>query len=300
MQSSPTEVSQATEPSPSDKRPSVWEKPIAVTLLSLIFPGLGQVINREPRKGLVFAASGPLIAFFGGRSGLFLTFRGFACLIILGIGWHLWIAVDAFRVARRRISVSDFPSYSTGALGLYGGLVLAITIYASTDSFLRMAINIKAFKTSTDSFCPTLCTGERLIVNLNAFTTDQPKRGNVIAFDFHGQHGPVYVKRVAAVAGDVVSERNGAVFVNGEAYAPSVATRNCGQAPKPTTIADDKPRFSPVTVPSTSFFVIGDNFTNSFDSRIEGFGFVTPDQIVGKAIYIYWSPEKTRIGCAIE
>jgi hypothetical protein len=75
-QASPAEGPAATEPPSNERRLVVWEKPIAVVLLSLVFPGLGQVVNREPRKGLVFAASGPILSLLGARAGLYLTFRG--------------------------------------------------------------------------------------------------------------------------------------------------------------------------------------------------------------------------------
>jgi signal peptidase I len=298
--SSTTDASQPSDPSPSEKRLSLWEKPTAVALLSLVFPGLGQVINREPGKGVGFAASGPLLAFLGARSGLFQTFRGFAGVVAVQVIWHVWICVDAFRVARQRNRESASVSYSFGVLGLCGCVVLAISIFAATDYFAHLSINFKAFKASTDSFCPTLCVGERFVVNRDGFRVDQPRRGDVVAFDFHGQHGPVYIKRIAALAGDVVSEKDGSVFINGAAYAPSVSTQNCGQALKPQTNVGENLHFSPVAVPPDSFFVIGDNLRNSFDSRVEGFGFVTPNQVVGKAMFIYWSPEHSRIGCKIE
>ena len=45
--------------------------------------------------------------------------------------------------------------------------------------------------------------------------------------------------------------------------------------------------FGPVIVPHNSFFVMGDNRDQSFDSRF--WGFVDIEDIKGKALYIYWS-----------
>jgi signal peptidase I len=299
-QASPVESPAATEPPSNEKRLAVWEKPIAVVLLSLVFPGLGQVVNREPRKGLVFAASGPILSLLSARAGLYLTFRGLVGSLAVQAAWHLWICVDAFRGARRRRNPSDSRSHSLAVLGSCGALALGVTLFASTNYFLHLATNFKAFKNVSNSFCPTLCEGERVVVDLNAFTTHPPKRGDAISFDFQGKHGPVYIKRIAGIEGDVISESNGEVLVNGSPYTPSGVTRNCGQAPVAVATDRDEPRFDPVRVPLGSFFVIGDNSANSYDSRIQGFGFVTRDQIVGKLAYIYWSPERSRIGCAIE
>ena len=42
------------------------------------------------------------------------------------------------------------------------------------------------------------------------------------------------------------------------------------------------------------YWTIGDNRPNSYDSRM--YGFVPEEDIVGKALYIYWAKEKNRIG----
>jgi signal peptidase I len=179
-------------------------------------------------------------------------------------------------------------------------LVLGIALLASTEYFAHASLPFRAYKGASASFCPTLCEGERFVVDTEAFRTNRPTRGDVIAFDFQSSHQPFFVKRIVGVAGDVVSEKNGAVFVNGNPYTPNETTRHCGQPPTPIVINRVEPRFNPVTVPPGSFFVMGDNTTNSFDSRYEGFGFVTPDQIAGRLMYIYWSPSRSRIGCRIE
>jgi signal peptidase I len=302
MQDQPPQVeAPAAREQPRDEaRLAAWEKPIAVLLLSLFVAGLGQVVNRQPWKGLGFAVSAPLLSIFAAHVGAYRTFRGLIAAIVLVFALRAWICVDGFRVARRRRASSPSQSYSLGVLGISGALVVGIAVLASMSYFVRESMNFRAFRTASDSFCPTLCRGERFVVDIDAYRASQPKRGDVIAFDFHGQHKPYFVKRIAGIEGDVVSERDGNVFVNGEHYAPNDATQKCGQAPAVAPSDRDEPHFDDVTVPPGSFFVVGDNSTNSNDSRIEGFGFVTPDQIAGKLMYIYWSPNRSRIGCKIE
>ena len=41
------------------------------------------------------------------------------------------------------------------------------------------------------------------------------------------------------------------------------------------------------------YFVIGDNFEESMDSR--NFGFITDNMIVGKAMFIYWSYDPKKV-----
>jgi len=192
----------STTASPAGKnRFTLWEKPIAVFLLSLFFAGLGQVINREPWKGLGFAASAPALSILGAYAGMYRTFRGLVACVVLLIALHIWISVDAFRGARQRRSSNESQSYSFAMLGICGGLVVGVTILASTNFFARRSMNFRAFKVTSDSFCPTLCQGERFVIDIDAFRTNQPERGDVIAFDFHGLHKPYFVKRIVAMGG---------------------------------------------------------------------------------------------------
>jgi signal peptidase I len=56
--------------------------------------------------------------------------------------------------------------------------------------------------------------------------------------------------------------------------------------------------FGPVVVSKDSLFVLGDNRHNSQDSRF--WGYVNIKKIKGKALYIYWAKNKTRIGMEIK
>ena len=57
-------------------------------------------------------------------------------------------------------------------------------------------------------------------------------------------------------------------------------------------------KFGPILVPKDSLFVLGDNRNNSQDSRF--LGFVNIEKVKGKALYLYWAKNKTRIGMEIK
>jgi len=209
------------------------------------------------------------------------------------------ICIDAFRAARRgRESRKSFHEarFAYVALGL---LILTCTVFPATDYFLHKFGDFRAFKVSSASMCPTICEGERIVVDMDAFLRSTPQRGDVILLDFHSAHGPLFIKRVVGVAGDIVSEKNGTILVNGRPLKELGLPQVCGDLKSERQTWGEEPRFDPVSVPASSFFVIGDNSSNSHDSRIPGFGLATPDQIKGRPLHIYWSTEKSRIGCTV-
>ena len=82
------------------------------------------------------------------------------------------------------------------------------------------------------------------------------------------------VKRIVAMPGEVVEIRGGVVYVNGQAVTEPF--------PHDTSPID----MAPMTLGPLSYFVLGDNRSNSNDSR--SFGPVLLDQILGRVWLRYW------------
>jgi signal peptidase I len=51
--------------------------------------------------------------------------------------------------------------------------------------------------------------------------------------------------------------------------------------------------WGPLVVPPDSFFVMGDNRNNSYDSRY--WGFLGRDRVSGRPLFIYYSFDKTSV-----
>jgi len=136
---------------------------------------------------------------------------------------------------------------------------------------------VQAFKIPSGSMEDTLAIGDHLLVNkfiygLKLPFSDKrilkfrdPRQGDVIVFEYPVDRSKDFIKRVIGVPGDEVEVRNKHVYVNGVLY------QNPHEVHKDATVfpreANPRDNFGPVRVPAHSYFMMGDNRDNSYDSR---------------------------------
>ena len=177
----------------------------------------------------------------------------------------------------------------------------------------------------TGSMKPTILEGDRVFVNKLAydlkvpFTTlhlaewSNPSRGDIVVF-YSPKDGMRLVKRTVGLPGDVIELRNNELIINGAAveYKPiaeellpdlSASDRSSSlyakeQLPGRSHAVASIPAvpakrdFGPYQVPDGSYFMMGDNRDNSFDSRY--FGPVARKQIVGRATSVVISLDRSH------
>ena len=261
---------------------------LGAVVLSIIQPGLGQVLNRQVGKGIVFLLLSPLLIFSAALTGLLHTPPGLAVFLAVGITVFLWPLVDAVYVARKRRGQTP-GNFNPWTLTL--ALLLASTnaIAGGTRFYVNRVLHVGAYVIASDAMNPTLRVGDRIIVDTASYEKEPPRRGDVVVFVRGGFGETMFPKRVIAVGGDVI-EGADRVKVNGVSPGePYLARYNPSMDPTPP--------FGPLTVPEDKFFVMGDNRQDSLDSR--EYGFVDRSQFRGKILYLYWSGDRSRIGKTI-
>jgi signal peptidase I len=107
----------------------------------------------------------------------------------------------------------------------------------------------------------------------------EPKRQQIIVFraPLPEQGFPDFIKRCIGLPGDTLEIKKGVVYINGKPL--DEPYRN--QPPNPLE------NRAAITVPPNSYFMMGDNRENSYDSRY--WGFVPRANIIGTPLLIYMS-----------
>jgi signal peptidase I len=116
-----------------------------------------------------------------------------------------------------------------------------------------------------------------------------PRRQQMVIFrPPYGHNKPDLIKRVIGLPGETVDVHDGFVWINGKKLEEKYTTGTT-ELPSPYELL---PRFHglPMTVPKDSYFVMGDNRGNSYDSRF--WGCVPRKAIIGTPVTIYMSVDE--------
>lgn len=147
-------------------------------------------------------------------------------------------------------------------------LILAVLSAVLISSFI-----ISHTKVPTASMMATINPGDHLIVNRIPYYYRDPMRGEIVVFYFEGKH---LIKRIIGIPGDVINIESGKVYVNDQ----PLQEEYLDHKENTYLYAGAKIKF-PYIVPDGYYFMMGDNRSNSKDSRV--FGPIAREEIVAKA-----------------
>lgn len=158
-------------------------------------------------------------------------------------------------------------------LEIFQTLIMALIFYFLIDSFFPRV------RVENISMKPTLQPGELLLVNKLAYRLGEPHHGDVIVFHYPADPSEDYIKRLVGLPGDEIRVGNGLVYIN-------------GQAMDEPYIAAPPAYNGSWIIPDGMYFVLGDNRNQSSDSH--SWGFVPKNNIVGKALFVYWPLDQVK------
>jgi signal peptidase I len=129
---------------------------------------------------------------------------------------------------------------------------------------------------------------DRVVANRFIYRFRDPRRGEIVVFEAPARtravcdEGGTFVKRIVGLPGEVVSERNGFVYIDGRKLdEPYVEPAN----------RDDRTQQWP-RIAAVHYFMMGDNRSRSCDSR--EWGTVPRSSLIGPVFLTYWPLD--RIG----
>jgi len=177
---------------------------------------------------------------------------------------------------------------------------------------------VQAFQIPSESMEKTLLIGDYLLVDKVHYGSSRlwnwllpyhtVQRQDILVFRYPVNPQQHFVKRVVALPGDRVRLINKHVYVNGVRQDDDYATFNWSQHDKFRDNFPDGGLFgdkisskwflqaqklvedNELIVPQGSYFVLGDNRDDSYDSRY--WGFVPAENIVGRPLLIYFSLDR--------
>ena len=174
-------------------------------------------------------------------------------------------------------------------------------VVAGILALLIRAFLIQPFKIPSGSMRMTLLEGDRpLVVKLIygpqiPFTKKRlpgffkPQRGDVVVFKYPDDPKRDFIKRLIALGGETVEIKNGDIYINDELVEDPVIKNIYYYNRKDSDYGKAGQK---VEVAEGFYFMLGDNSGASSDSRF--WGFVPEENIVGKAVLIFWPLNRMR------
>ena len=178
-------------------------------------------------------------------------------------------------VKRTRKSVVEWAVVLVGAIGL---------------ALLIKAFLFQAYYIPSPSMNPTLLEGDRILVNKVSYNLHSVNRGDLVVFSAQEETGGEddLIKRVIGLPGEFVTVGDGKMEINGglllEPYLPLQTEIN--PFATPVNCVNRPEETSGCRVPGDHVFVMGDNRSNSRDSRF--FGPVPVEDVEGRAFIRIW------------
>lgn len=310
---------------PQDLAPNVVPRnPFFAFGLSILSPGLGQIYNGQPKKGVLLFSIQLLILFAAGVFRLPTYFYGLVAVALIELSLFIYIVRDAVIQAKRQKEYVP-KSYNKWYFHLLFFLaILGIRSVFSTTQIL----GIEAFHIPSYGNEPTMHFSDRVIADNTIYKTQTPKYGDIITYKMSNS---IYSFRVVGLPNDRLELHDHILTINGQAsqsriirevpmegrpmteleeifpngnkhyiyrwsYAADTISDNArNQEEKQQRMEFDKlaANKNNIIVPPDCYYVLGDSRSVSNDSRYTGP--IKKEDIIGQVVYSYWGSDFSRI-----
>ena len=165
-----------------------------------------------------------------------------------------------------------------------GGSALAFGVFLLVFVVLPVLGITKTLRLPNDGMSPALQSGDVVYTRLKDGI--KPTRDSIVFFEppkhpLTAGYGGIWVSRCVGLPGDTLEVVDGEVLVNGKLVGLNPRR---GPAGSPERFCHSLS--GPVKIPADRYFVTGDNYTNSFDSRY--YGYLERDSLRGAPIVRFW------------
>lgn len=233
--------------------------------LSGFIPGLGHAYLKQWLPSILFFIVFIVAVIVAGSQSPIIALLAnlLKAVLVLVVFYHVYSSAPL----RRERSQRTIMLFMAGFIGI--SVILSAILAIMIRQFVAEARYIPS-----GAMLPTLHVNDRLIINKLAYRFRMPERGDIVVFsptealqkqNFHD----AFIKRIIGLPGDKVQVKGGQVYINDQ--------------PLAETYISDQPQYEwgPMVIPPNSYFVLGDNRNNSYDSHY--WGFIPRENIIGKA-----------------
>ena len=179
------------------------------------------------------------------------------------------------------MSTAAPPAQPGHARGLTRAVLSTVPVLGAAAFLLLVGIpgsSTQSLRIVTSSMSPTLRPGDHVLVSHVGRGGDAWRRGDVVVLDLGP--GPLVIKRIVGLPGDVVALRDGRLWRNGQEV----------DEPWSDPGLIDSVYYGPVQVPAGDVLVFGDNRRESRDSR--DFGPVPMGDVRARVVTVLWPPSR--------
>jgi len=262
-------------------------------LLSLVFPGLGQIHARKYLRALIYPVVFVTLATVAKYSFLS-SIVGFFVLITLEIGIRIFALIESLISLKKSQPLTNWYAI-VGVLlvGILMNFVLPVDLTSKFGDY-------RTYEATSDNMRNTLFTGDHIVVSFKDTDINNLKRNDIVVYKVDAA---VRISRVVGFGNDKVAMSSGRLYVNDEIVDQEYAYFD---DPKGADVREEELKdpqsdlvklyqsITPIRLTESQAYLLGDNRFNSLDSRF--IGPIDRSTIVAKVLYLTFSEDFSRLG----